>query len=193
LKSLIEGNISRFEKKPIIIVSFDDGYLDNYQNAYPICLRNQIPCSFFVSTDMVNTGEPFPHDNQLDITLQNMSWDQLREMKSTGMYIGSHTCKHINCATTDDEELTREFKNSLADLKSNLGDDLAILAYPFGGKEHFTNQAKKLALDAGYKSILSAYGGINSDIDIYDLKRGGVDWMFNHTAFKAKLFGWGSK
>ncbi len=193
LKSLIEGKVSRFEKKPIIIVSFDDGYLDNYQNAYPICLRNKIPCSFFVSTDMIETGKPFPHDNQLDIKLRNMCWDQLIEMKATGMYIGSHTCKHINCAITEDVELIREFKTSLESLHSMLGSDIAILAYPFGGQEHFNQKAKELAINVGYNSILSAYGGINSEVDVYDLKRGGVDWMFNHTAFKAKLLGWGNK
>lgn len=190
LKSLIKGEVSRFEKKPIIIVSFDDGYIDNYENAFPICLRNKIPCSFFVSTEMIDTGKSFPHDHRLDRRLFNMSWEQLTEMKDSGMFIGSHTCEHINCATTESTQLMHELKHSQDVLNAKLGDDIAILAYPFGGQEHFNRRAEKQAVDAGYQAILSAYGGVNSNINLLDLKRGGVDWMFNKRAFKATLFGW---
>jgi len=193
LKSLISGEISRYEKKPIIVVTFDDGYLDNYENAYPICVRNNIPCSFFVSTSMIDEGKPFPHDSQLDIRLYNMDWDQLKEMKKNGMYIGSHTCDHVDCAQTTKEDLTLQLDKSQEMLNEKLGKDVAILAYPFGGKQHFSEEAKDLTIAAGYKSILSAYGGVNKDIDILNIKRGGVDWMFNQKAFIAKLYGWISK
>ena len=190
LKALITGEVSRYEKKPIIIVSFDDGYLDNYDNAFPICVKNHIPCSFFVSTDMINSGNPFPHDSKLDIKLNNMTWSQLKEMKHSGMYIGSHTCDHLDCAKASKTELKRQFFQSQRELDNNLGDDLAILAYPFGSKHHFSNAAKEIARNEGYSAILSAYGGVNHDVDLYDIKRGGIDWKYSHQAFKARLFGW---
>ncbi len=190
LKSLIDGEISRNEKKPIIVVTFDDGYLDNYQNAFPICLKEKVPCSFFVSTDMIDSGESFPHDNNLDIKLENMNWSQLREMKTNGMFIGSHTCNHLNCADANEVELQYQFDSSQSKLNEKLGIDTAILAYPFGGKEHFNFKAQEQAIGSGYVAILSAYGGVNKELDFRDIKRGGIDWMFNKSSFKATLFGW---
>ncbi|MEW6990602.1 polysaccharide deacetylase family protein [Colwelliaceae bacterium 6441] len=190
LKSLLAGEVSLHEKKPIIIVTFDDGYADNYDNAFPICMRQNIPCSFFVSTDMVEEGKPFPHDHKLKIRLKNMNWNQLKEMKSNGMYIGSHTCDHLNCAEADPQELLRQFTASQEKLNQELGEDVAILAYPFGGKEHFNQLAQQKAEQAGYSAILSAYGGINHEVDHTNIKRGGIDWMFNKSSFKATLLGW---
>jgi len=190
LKSLIKGNVSRFEKKPIIIVSFDDGYLDNYENAFPICIRNNIPCSFFVSTDMIDLGKSFPHDYKLKGALKNMTWNQLKEMKKNGMYIGSHTCSHIDCSVESSLELERQFSESKKLLNNKLGNDMSILAYPFGGIHQFPEHAKKIAIQNGYSAVLSAYGGINEDVDLFDIKRGGVDWKYTHQAFKARLYGW---
>lgn len=190
LKSLLSGEVSRYEKKPIIVVSFDDGYLDNYEHAFPICIRNNIPSSFFVSTSMIDEGKPFPHDDHLDTRLYNMDWEQLAEMKKNGMFIGSHTCDHVNCAETEKEELKVQFESSQSMLNEKLGEDLAVLAYPFGGKHHFSAEAKEQAVMSGYKSILSAYGGINTELDPMNIKRGGIDWMFNRQAFIAKLYGW---
>src|SRR6185369_6522094 len=48
--------------KPLVCVTFDDGYLDNYLNAAPILLRNQVPAAFFVSTHIVGSLNRFPHD-----------------------------------------------------------------------------------------------------------------------------------
>ena len=191
LASVISGSIDRSSKKPIIVVTFDDGYLDNYLNAFPLCVRNRVPCSFFVSTSMIEEQKPFPHDEKLDIELQNMNWKQLGEMKAHGMYIGSHTKNHINCAETSPTELTTELVDSQNKLDIELGkESFPILAYPFGGKAHFNEDCLKIAKKVGYKGVVSAHGGDNSSIDPYDIRRSGIDWTFSYSAFKAKLYGW---
>ena len=57
-------------------MSFDDGYLDNFENAAPILLKHQVPCTFFVSTEKIRRNQPFDHDlRALGFGLDNMSCD----------------------------------------------------------------------------------------------------------------------
>src|SRR5204863_99637 len=49
-------------KKPLVCITFDDGYLDNYLHAVPILERYRVPAAFFVSTGIVASNLRFPHD-----------------------------------------------------------------------------------------------------------------------------------
>ena len=45
-----------------VVITFDDGYDDNYRVAYPILREHQVPAVFFVSTAHVGSGLPFVYD-----------------------------------------------------------------------------------------------------------------------------------
>jgi peptidoglycan/xylan/chitin deacetylase (PgdA/CDA1 family) len=69
-------------EKPIVLI-FDDGYRDNYLNAFPIMKEEGFVGTFFVITNLIEEY----HEN-------DMTWEQLREMQAAGMEIGSHTKSH---------------------------------------------------------------------------------------------------
>ncbi|MCW5600496.1 polysaccharide deacetylase family protein [Nitrosomonas sp.] len=177
--------------RPLVSITFDDGYYDNYQNAMPILLKYGMPAAFFVSTGLIGTKEQFPHDvRRGNSYIPIMDWQQLREMRQKGFIIGSHTVNHIDCATESEGAVWAELIQSRDDLLRELGQKEAIFAYPYGGRQHMTSERLKLVKDAGYLGCLSAYGGSNvGKIDVFDVRRCGIHWEFSDKAFLRTCLG----
>lgn len=173
-------------EKPLVCITFDDGYLDNYLHAAPILERYQVPAAFFVSTGIVGTDNPFPHDvRRGNAGIPVMRWDHLRAMRASGFTIGSHSVGHINCADEPEETVWRELIQSREDLQRELGlgEESILFAYPYGGREHMTPQRLELVKRAGYGGCLSAYGGSNiRTVDRFNVLRRGIHWEFSDQA-----------
>jgi peptidoglycan/xylan/chitin deacetylase (PgdA/CDA1 family) len=168
-------------RKPLVCVTFDDGYLDNHAHAAPILLKHQVPAAFFVSTGIVGTDRHFPHDvRRGNPPIPVMQWDQLREMRRSGFTIGSHSVSHIDCAGEPEETVWAELVQSRDDLRRELGLDDVIFGYPYGGRQHMTPQRLELVKRAGYSACLSAYGGANvGTVDRFNVRRLGIHWRFS--------------
>lgn len=192
LKDIVENRIPQNSIKPVVAVSFDDGYLDNFENAAPILLKYQVPCTFFVSTEKIRLNKPFEHDfKSLGFGLDNMSWQQIRTMRDWGFHFGSHTMNHVNLADINDEDALFELTGSLNQIRENLEQKQVYIAYPFGGKHHITRSRIKMIKEVGYQACFSAYGGLNGNhMDLFNIKRIGINWGFDKMAFRARLRGW---
>ncbi len=191
IEDIIRGTVRRDGGRPIIAVTFDDGYRDNHDHAAPILLRHGLPAAFFVSTGIVGTDNGFQHDiDKLGGALPNMSWEQIRHMHDIGFTIGSHTVNHINCAKDDPQRVREEIVESKQVLEEKLGLDEVIFAYPFGKREDMNDEMRDYVRQVGYAGCLSAYGGINEDdIDPFNVLRMGIDYKFSPLAFRARLEG----
>lgn len=176
--------------RPLVCVTFDDGYLDNYLHAVPILQRHGIAAAFFVSTGLIGTNRPFPHDLKRGSAPPTMNWAQLRKMRDYGFIIGSHTVSHIDCAAESECVVVEELARSAADLQRELNLRDVMLAYPYGGRQNMTPGRLELVKRAGYTGCLSAYGGINiGKIDRFNILRGGIHWGFSDRAFWVKCLG----
>ncbi|MEP7063549.1 MAG: polysaccharide deacetylase family protein [Betaproteobacteria bacterium] len=171
--------------RPQVCVTFDDGYLDNFINAFPILRRNAIPAAFFVSTGIIGTDRPFPHDVRRGGSRPPvMTWENVKKMHDYGFTIGSHSVSHIDCVKEPESAVVEELTRSRADLERRLGLAEVYFAYPFGGRQHMNAQRLDLVRAAGYAACLSAYGGSNIGVvDRYNVLRGGINWEFSDRAF----------
>lgn len=177
--------------RPIVAVSFDDGYLDNYLNAAPILRRQRVPCSFFVSTGIVASEDRFPHDERRgNASIPAMNWDHLRAMRRWGLTVGSHTVSHIDCVSEPEERVRDELRHSRMDLERELRVVDPIFAYPYGGRHQMNAERLALVRDAGYQACLAAYGGSNvGRVDRWNVLRRGIHWEFSDCAFLRQCIG----
>jgi peptidoglycan/xylan/chitin deacetylase (PgdA/CDA1 family) len=167
-------------KLPTACITFDDGYADNCRFAIPLLLDERIPFTYFVSTDHVLGGEPFPHDVAKGQPLEVNTLAQLQEMAAAGVEIGAHTRSHANLGgLLTHEELSGEVVGSKHDLESALDREVRYFAFPYGKHANMTPAAFQIAHEAGFAGVCSAYGGYNfPGDDAFHLRRFHADCEF---------------
>jgi len=129
--------------KPVLL-TFDDGYLNNYTKAFPILQDFSMTATFFIITGMV--GQP-----------NRLNRFQMKEMAAAGMSFGSHTVSHRPLGDLDGKQAIAELVKSKGDLEDMLGKKTEFVAYPCGSFKHETILA---ARDAGYKGGFTTQNGI---------------------------------
>jgi peptidoglycan/xylan/chitin deacetylase (PgdA/CDA1 family) len=140
-----------------VAITFDDCYGDNLLAAR-VLAEHRLPACFFVPTAFVGTQHVFPWDQGLK-PLANLSWDEVREMADLGFEIGSHSVTHPDFGTIAAAQARQEFVESRACLEDQLGRRVRWFAFPFGMRQNFRLEWLRLAEDAGYEGVVSAYGG----------------------------------
>lgn len=175
----------------LVSITFDDGYLDNSMTAAPIMHALGLPATFFVSTDMIGSERPFPHDVERRRPPQaHMTWDDLRELVALGFDIGSHTCSHADLGSIALEQATTELRGSRTRLESELGRPIQAFAFPYGRRRNMRPDTLALARRE-YNVCCSAYGGHNTTpIDPGNIRRIVISSGVSFLAFRALLEGW---
>lgn len=102
-----------------------------------------------------------------------LTWNQIREMKASGMAIGSHTHTHRVLATLNLETQKQELTFSKHRIETELGEPIHSISYPVGGYEHFHHETKTLSYNIGYRLGFSYHTGVNAfePFDALNLKR----------------------
>lgn len=153
---------SGMNKRPAVAITFDDGYAENMDYALPLLVREQIPCTYFVSSSFVLERKPYPHDVALGRPLAPNSPEQLRKMAAWGIEIGAHTRTHADLGKiSDDGRLFNEIVGSADDLTDILGKPIRYFAFPYGQWNNLNARAFEIAREAGFAGVCSAYGGYN--------------------------------
>ena len=142
-------------KRPVVI-TFDDGYSDNYTNAFPSLKNHGLKATFFVITDGVDDG-------------YYMSSEMLKEMQSNGMSIQNHTANHLELDKLSREDAYDTIKRGQDFLRNNIGSDANYLCYPVG---KYNSETIEIEKELGIKAATTTQGGISSIGDgLYQLKR----------------------
>lgn len=142
-------------KRPVVI-TFDDGYSDNYTSAFPTLKNHGLKATFFVITDGVDDG-------------YYMSSDMLKEMQAAGMSIQNHTANHLELDKLSREDAYDAIKRGQDFLRNNIGSDANYLCYPVG---KYNDETIEIEKELGIKAATTTQGGISSVGDgLYQLKR----------------------
>ena len=149
--------------RPCVSITFDDGYADNCQQAIPLLIREQIPCTYFVTLHNVISGEPFSHDLIHGHAPRPNTIDEIRAMAAAGIEIGAHTYTHADLGPiTDRRLLDYEVVQAGEDLQRAIGRPVRYFAFPYGQYVNLSQEAFAAADHAGYEGVCSAYGGFNA-------------------------------
>lgn len=127
--------------KPIVI-TFDDGYKDNYTNALPILRKYRFAATVFVTVGQ--DGSDF------------LTREEMKELLEAGWEIESHTMTHPELSKLDQAKLKWELQKSKEVLESDLGQEVKFLAYPYG---KFNEAVIKAAQEAGYIMAFTTRAG----------------------------------
>ena len=140
-----------------VLITFDDGYVDNYTNALPILKKYGMRATVFVVPGFTSVQANY------------LTWEQLKEMEKNGITIQSHTLNHRALEELPDDEIRAELLNSKALIEKNLGHPVDFLAYPTGT---YNLHIAGIAKDVGYKaSYTIKYGSVDKGSNIYALER----------------------
>ena len=148
-----------------VAITFDDGYISIYSEAFPVLQSFGFPFTLFISTQPID-------DNQNGF----MNWDQVREMSEAGVLIANHMVNHFYMldrepGETDSVWLERQRQELLAAeerIRINTGQSLKYLAYPFG---EFDTTIKAMLAEEGFIGIAQNSGAIGFDSDFLALPR----------------------
>ena len=136
---LVDGK--ELPEKPILI-TFDDGYADNYEYAYPILKEHNMKATIFLVSDFMGRFENY------------LTWDKVYEMSENQIYIGSHTLSHFELTPLEQAELVNQLVGGKLAVEWKTFKFCEYIAYPGGFYNQMVlSEVKK----AGYKGGFTVY------------------------------------
>lgn len=146
-------------------LSVDDAYLSVFTKAWPVLRDAGFPFTLFVATQ--------PVDQRLG---GYMSWDQIRELQSQGVTIGSQTKNHPHLPELSEASVRKELDESNARFKIELGSTPDLIAYPYGETSvEIMDISREMGFGAGFGQHS---GAIGNDSPMFYLPRFAMNEAF---------------
>lgn len=145
------------------VITFDDGDANQFINALPILKKHRMTATFFIKINNIDKEG-------------GMTWNQVKELSTAGMTIGSHSVNHDNMSQMDPEVLKYELVESKKILEKKINHKVLFFAYPGGAYSQETIVATE---EAGYLAAVTThhevYQNIKKEDDLYALARIHID------------------
>ncbi|MFL2840373.1 MAG: polysaccharide deacetylase family protein [Pseudohongiellaceae bacterium] len=171
-----------------VVITFDDGYVDNYEVAFPLLKKFRLPATIFVVTGFVNRNLLLIDDPNFG----PLSWDQIREMDMHGLVtFGAHSDTHRILSNISDAEVQNEIIMSKSILEDELGHDIDLFAYPNGQMSDIPPSAINVVEEKSFRCACSTFWRCSQKHD--------EKWVLNRVmisggdtldVFKYKVFGY---
>ena len=147
------NNLSTYPEKTLVL-TFDDGYADNFEGAFLPIVKHNMKATWFITTDSIGKYAHWmgPPTRQT----QMLTAEQILNMKNAGMEIGSHTCSHPDLTTLSYQQQLNEMSESKQILESIIDEKITSFAYPYGLHNSYSVNA---AIDTGFKQACTVCPG----------------------------------
>ena len=164
----------------LIVITFDDGYLDTYTHAFPILQRFDFSANVFLVANLIGKKKNWGSGQNSEL----MNWNQIREMLKYKISFQSHTNNHTDLTTKTPKEIENELVHSKKSIEDALGTDVSHLAYPYG---RYNQTVVQITKDSGYTS---AYTDERSDMNRYCCERFEISLRDGMKLFSLKINPW---
>jgi peptidoglycan/xylan/chitin deacetylase (PgdA/CDA1 family) len=157
---LFEWSSGKLTGKPAsgrrpILITFDDGYRDFIDVAWPVLQRHGFSAMVFVVTDKV--GSVADWDLHFGDPAPLLDWAQIRQLRCEGVRFGSHTATHQPLSQIPIRDAIQEATSSRTLLQQQLGEEVDAIAYPWGVSDA---RVRSELMTCGYKLGLTVNSGI---------------------------------
>ncbi|WP_280477219.1 polysaccharide deacetylase family protein [Nocardia asiatica] len=112
--------------RPSVLITFDDGYRDNWEVAAPILAEFDVRIALFCITDELTSDDSSASSGAF------MSWRQAMAMRAAGHLLAAHTRTHPKLTELDARSVRQEILGSLSAVAERTGEPTALFAYPYG-------------------------------------------------------------
>lgn len=163
-KKFIFSKLSEIENsiRNKIILTFDDGYKDNYSVLLPIIQKYNIPVTIFISTGFI--GSVFTDSSQIQYDM--LDEIEIKELsKSHLVEIGAHSVNHRNFTDISDAEQKQEICESISCLENLIGEKITSFAYPRG---KYNNETLKILQNTAIQHSVTVRDGYYNKSDLID-------------------------
>lgn len=176
--SFINGTNSN---KRLVSITFDDGYQDFYDNAFPVLRTYKFPSTVFLVSDLV--GKKNLWDAQGKERL--LQWDSVLEMQDAGIVFGSHSQTHPFLSKLSGNDLEDEIKGSKFLLEEKLKNPVDFFCYPNGD---YDNRVLETVATAGYTGAVTTKRGlIHRNDSPFEMRRSFIRYNTHPFLFLYKL------
>ena len=185
--AIMTGGPGRHETRAVVI-TFDDGYADNYWNAFPILRELGLPWTLFVASGLMDRYVAMPrYASGVVQRDRGLTWNEIREMQEDGVEIGAHSVTHPDLTAIAVEDARREIEESKRQLERETGHPVQAFAYPKG---RHNAAIAHLVREAGFDSACAERIGANrSGEDRFRLRRTEISAFDTLWDFQKKLAG----
>ncbi len=156
--------IAPLPKKPIIL-TFDDGYQDNYLYAFPILKEYNFTATIFLVSGHIggtNQWDSTPQEEAIKL----LSAEEIKEMAEYGISFGAHSVTHPHLQKLSKEEAFQEIVQSKKEIEEIIGQEATSFCYPYG---EFNPSIKQMVIEAGFKCACAC--DTEQINDLYELRR----------------------
>ena len=171
-----------------VVISFDDGYADNFTAALPVLRKYGYKAVFFIATGHVGQTNSWEDDRSIP-QMSLMNWEMIKTLSDEGHIIGGHTHRHINLlAATDTGRIKADLEESFRLLREKTGREFIPLAYPYG---KYSAAVIPLIKEIGYSCAVTAGGfwGNNMRTSRWELRREDITRSTTRRIFAAQVRG----
>lgn len=166
-----------------VVLTFDDGYQNFADHAWPILRRYGFPATVFLVSGSLGQEAPWLDRETGQSPLMDAS--TVRTLRAQGVSFGSHTRTHRRLSGLSEREMRDEIFSSKAELEQVLGEPVSDFCYPYGD---YDRRSRDLVIEAGYRTGLTCIrGSANVSENAYELTRKAVSYGDNLLGFFWKL------
>jgi peptidoglycan/xylan/chitin deacetylase (PgdA/CDA1 family)/glycosyltransferase involved in cell wall biosynthesis len=159
--------LREFPKKPFIL-TFDDGYLDNFQNMLPLAQKYGFKGVLFLLGDFTADGNFWDTGEDVEAN-RLMTAEQKKAFVDNNWEVGAHTLTHQHLTGMNDQEVLNELTESRKRIEQELQTKVVSFAYPFG---NYDDRVKALVKQTGFEfGIATDNGGMTIEEDRHAIFR----------------------